>query len=165
MDVFNLMISFNLSRSAVFGMQLTSCPELLPPISMLAPPCVGEAPPLVPLICEGHLSFIKTRTSCPIRTYLNVSQLHTVTIAARPIHGGRVSRSIRHGSSHHQSRPLPSRGIPLSRNFLIRSGEEDRLGDKVLLTGAQAEHVSLSSAAEKLIESVRDGICGIRVLA
>jgi len=35
---------------------LTSCPELSPPISMLAPPCVGENLPLVPLICEVCLS-------------------------------------------------------------------------------------------------------------
>jgi len=132
---------------------------------MLAPPVVGGEPPLVPLIYEAHLSSVKAWSPYPIRAYLDIPELHTVTIAACPIHGGRVSGSIRHGSIHDQSRPFISRGVPLSRNLLIRSGEDQRLGDNILSTRAQAKHVSISSTAEELIEPVRDGICWVRALA
>ena len=132
---------------------------------MLAPPWVGDWPPLVPLIYEARLGSVKAYNPYPIRTCLDIPEFHTVAVAARPIHGGRVPLSIRHWSSHDQGRPFTIRGIPLSRNFLIRSGEGQRLGDNVLLTRAQAEHVSISSIAEELIEPVCDGICWVRALA
>ena len=123
---------------------------------MLAPPMVGRAPPLILLIYEAHLSSIKAWSPYPIRAYLDIPELHTIAIAACPIHGGRVSGSIRHGSSYDQSRPFIPCGIPLSRNFLIRGGEGQGLGDNILLTRAQAKHISISFTAEELIEPVRD---------
>jgi len=72
-----------------------------------------------------------------------------------------MSLAVRHGPSHDQSRPSASRRITLGGNFLIRGGEGQGLGDEVLLAGAQAESVSTSSTAEKLVEPVRERVSGV----
>jgi hypothetical protein len=144
--------------------QLTSCPVLLPPISMLAPPVVGGAPPLVPLICEAYLSDIKVQPQ-PMNTHLYIPQFDTATVGTRPVHGSSVSRSVCHGSRHNQSRPLVSGWVALGRDFLVRGGEGQGLGDEVLFTRAQAEDVSIPSVGKELVEPVRDGVRGVRALA
>ena len=152
-------------RFAMSQKLLTSCPELSPPISMLAPPWVGEKPPLVPLICEARFNSVKAQIPYPIRTDLDIPQLHTVAIGASPIYGGRVSLTVRHWPRHNQCRPVRSGWIALCRNLLIRGGESKWLGDEVLFARAQAQHVTVSSAAKKLVEPVRNGIRGVRALA
>lgn len=102
---------------------LTSCPEFPPPISMLAPPEVGGAPALVPLICEASFRSVNSRNSCRIRTHLNVPQFHTIAIGASPIDSVRVTGSVEDRPAHNQGRPITSRGVPLGGDFLIRSGK------------------------------------------
>ena len=76
-----------------------------------------------------------------------------------------MSLAVRHWPIHNQSRPLVSGGVAFGGDLLVRSGKGEGLGDKVLFARAQTEHVSVSATAEKLIESVGDGVSGVRALA
>ena len=162
-NIFNLKRSCSDLRIGYVKNLRTSCPELPPPNSILAPPLVGGAPALVPLIWEASLSFIlKTRSFSLIRTYLDIPQFHATASVASPVHSGRVPCPVEHRSIHNQSRPLISCGVSLGRNFLVRGGEVYGLSDKVLFARAQAEHVSVPSISEKLLEPFCDGVRWVR---
>lgn len=115
-----------------------SWPELPPPISILAPPFVGEAPARVPFILPSKRIVLACCTTqyAEIETYLDISQLHTATVLAGPVYSGSMPTTIRHRSSDHEGRTFVTRGIAYCANFLVRSKECNRCLNEVLCARA-----------------------------
>ena len=76
-----------------------------------------------------------------------------------------MSLAVCHGPSNDQSRPFLAQHKAIGREFLIRRGEDQRSGDNVPSSRAQAERIICPSIAKKLIEPVCEGVCGVRALA
>lgn len=130
---------------------------LEPPISMFAPPMVGGAPALVPLICVTkkirNASHTK-RKPVIVSSYLHVSQFNTTAILTGTVNRRGMSLTISHRTSNYECRSVVPHRVSNGADFLVRGREHQGGLDEVLHPRTQRKGVSLPRPIEQRVKPV-----------